>query len=87
MLEGKQELALRGRFEMLRPGHAQFRVDEVSLKELKLPSAMIPGLVARIGTRGRDSTVADNAIPVRVPAELADLRVGKGRVTLYKAVP
>ena len=48
---------------------------------------MIPGLVARIGTRGRDSTVADNAIPVRVPAELADLRVGKGRVTLYKAVP
>ena len=87
LLEGKQELSLRGRFEILRPGHAQFRVSDVSLKELKLPSAMIPGLIARIGMRDRDSTIADNAIPVRVPNGLVDVRVGKGRITLYKSVP
>jgi hypothetical protein len=87
MLEGKQELSLRGRLEVLKPGRAQFRVDQVALKELKLPAAMIAQLVGRIGIRGRDSSVAGDAIPVRVPAELADVRVGKGRVTLYKAVP
>lgn len=87
MFEGKQELSLRGRLEVLRPGRAQFRVDEVSLKELKLPSAMISQLVGRISPRDRDSTVAENAIPVRVPNELADVRVSRGRVTLYKTVP
>jgi hypothetical protein len=87
MLEGKQELALRGRLEVLKPGRAQFRVDEVALKELKLPVALIPRLVARIGMSGRDASVAADAIPVRVPAELADVRVGRGRITLYKAVP
>ncbi|HVT40233.1 MAG TPA: hypothetical protein VHE78_14425 [Gemmatimonadaceae bacterium] len=87
MLEGKQQLTVRGRVEVLKPGRAQFRVDEVSLNELKLPSALIPRLISRVGVNDRDSTIADDAIPVRIARELADVRVAKGRVTLYKNVP
>jgi hypothetical protein len=87
VLEGKQELTVGGRVEVLKPGRAQFRIDEVSLKELKLPSALIPRLISRIAVSDRDATVADDAIPVRVARELADVRVAKGRVTLYKNVP
>jgi hypothetical protein len=87
LVEGKQELTLRGRVEVLSPGRAQFRIDEVAIGDLKLPSAMIAKLVARVAVKDRDSTVAADAIPVRVVRELADVRIGKGRVTLYKNVP
>ena len=87
LLEGKQELTVRGRVEVLGPGHAQFRIDEVSLKDLKLPAAIIPRLLARVGPKDHDSTTAEDAIPVRVARELADVRVARGRVTLYKNVP
>jgi hypothetical protein len=87
LVEGKQELTVRGRVEVLSPGRAQFRIDQVAFKDLKLPSAIIAKLVARVASKDRDSTVADDAIPVRVARELADVRIGKGRVTLYKNVP
>ena len=87
VIDGKQQLTVRGRFEVLRPGHAQFRVDGIVLKELTLPSALIPKLVARIASRNRDPALAADAIPVRVPITLGAVRVGKGRVTLYKNVP
>lgn len=87
VLDGKQEFTIRGRLEVLGPGRAQFRVEEIDLKELRLPSAAIPRLVGRIAAKSRDSTIAADAIPVRVPMDLADVRVGNGRVTLYKALP
>jgi hypothetical protein len=84
---GRQELTVRGRFEVLKPGHAQFRVDEISIGELKLPGALIPKLIARIAMNERGGTIAADALPVRVPRTLGDVRVGKGHVTLYKNVP
>ncbi len=87
MVSGKQEMTVRGKLEVLRPGRAQFVVDEISLGELKLPSAAIPQIVGRIAVAQRDSTISPSAIPVHVPKELADVRVAKGKVTLYKTVP
>ncbi|MFI5310464.1 MAG: hypothetical protein ACHQQ3_04485 [Gemmatimonadales bacterium] len=87
VVNGRQELTVRGRLELLKPGHAQFRVDEISVGELKLPAAVIPRLIERIATRERDGTIAADGLPVQVPRSLGDLRVGKGRVTLYKNVP
>ncbi len=87
VVEGKQEMSLRGRIEVTSPGHAQFRVDEIALKDLKLPAAAIPRLIDRFAARHRDSTVAADAIRLNVPKELADVRIGKGRIPLYKTVP
>ena len=84
---GRQELTVRGRFEVLKPGRAQFRVDEITIGQLKLPGAVIPRLLGRIAMKGRDGTIAADALPVRVPRTLGDVRVGKGHVTLYKNVP
>jgi hypothetical protein len=72
---------------VLSPGKAQFRVEEISLGELALPRAVIPRLVARIGVRDRTAGTPGDAIPVIVPASLADVRVNKGHVTLYKSTP
>ena len=86
-LDGKQAFTIRGRIEVLTPGRAQFRLDQVALGDLPLPSAIIERLVARVAVRGRDSTIAADAVPVRVSRDLADVRIGKGRVTLYKNAP
>ncbi|HLA89603.1 MAG TPA: hypothetical protein VJL28_04110 [Gemmatimonadaceae bacterium] len=87
VITGRQTLTLRGRLEVLRPGRAQFVVDEVAIGELRLPSAAIPRLIARVAGTARDSANAPEAVLVKVPRTLADVRVGKGRVTLYKNVP
>ena len=87
IVEGKQELTVRGRIEVLRSGRAQFRVDELALKELKLPSAVISRVLARVAMKDRDAATSNDAIPLVVSRDLADVRIGKGRVTLYKNVP
>ena len=87
MLGGKQEVTERGRLEVVSPGHAQFRVDQIALKELQLPAALIEKIVARIEPKERDAATPKDAIPVRVPRELANIRVAKGHVVLYKSVP
>lgn len=87
VIGGRQELTVGGRLEVLKPERAAFRVDEIVLKELRLPVAVIPRLVARVGAKDRDTTIGPEAIPFRVPRALADLRVARGRVTLYKNVP
>ena len=87
IVEGKQELTVRGRVEVLRAGRAQFRVDELALRELKLPSAVIARVLGRVAMQNRDASTAADAIPLSVARELGDVRMAKGRVTLYKNVP
>jgi hypothetical protein len=64
-----------------------FHVDQIALKEMQLPSALIEKIVSRIRRNERDASTPRDAIPVRVPRELADVRVTKGHVVLYKSVP
>ncbi len=87
MIGGKQEITVRGRLEVVSPGHAQFKVDQIALKELQLPEALIEQIVGRIRTKDRTAATPKNAIPVHVPMELADVRIAKGHVVLYKSVP
>ncbi|MFI5245034.1 MAG: hypothetical protein ACHQQR_07395 [Gemmatimonadales bacterium] len=87
MIGGRQEITVRGRIEVLSPGHALFQVDQIALKEMQLPSALIEKIVGRIRQGDRAVTTPGNAIPVRVPRELADVRVTKGHIVLYKSVP
>jgi hypothetical protein len=87
MIGGKQEITVRGKLDVVSPGHALFRVDQISLKELQLPKALIENIIGRIRSKDRTATTPKDAIPVHVPLELADVRIAKGHVVLYKSVP
>jgi len=87
MIGGRQELTVRGRLEVVSAGHAQFRVDQIAIKELQLPSALIEKIVSRIDAKDRAANTPADAIRVHVPRELADVRATKGHVVLYKSVP
>jgi hypothetical protein len=71
----------------VRPGLAEYRLRQIRLRQLAIPSALIPQIVRQLGTGNRPEGVAADALPLTVPAYVSDVRIGRGRVTLYKAVP
>jgi hypothetical protein len=85
VLDGTQRIEVRGRLEVASPGKGLFFVEKISLGNLVLPGAVIGRVVERIAPR-TDKSIPSEAIPLAIPAEVADIRVTKGRVTLYKAV-
>lgn len=87
LLSERDTVQFGGTFEILRPGLAQFRVREIKLREFSLPARTIPRLLAQIRRGARPEGVADDALPLEVPTYIGDVRVGQGRVTLYKSAP
>lgn len=85
MLEGDQPIEVRGRLEMVGPGRGQFKIERVALKDFVLPSAAIGPIVQRLLPRG-NKELERGVLSFALPPEVADIRVTKGRITLYKAV-
>ena len=84
---GKRErFELGGTLDIVSPGLAQLRVESAQIGELPIPKAAIPKLLARLARDARPVGVAPNGIAFRVPAYIGDVRVSKGRITLYKNV-
>lgn len=84
MLTDRDTLRLGGTFEVLRPGMAQFHVQDVQLGSFPVPARMIPSLVRRV-RRGKETDgLAADALAVPIPEYIADVRVARGRITLYK---
>lgn len=87
MLQSRQRVSLEGTLEVAEPGRALFVVQEVHVNELSVPSPAIAALVRQLD---RGTVVAGDpsrAIGFAIPPYVGDVRVGKGRVTLYKVVP
>ena len=85
MLGEREPVEFGGTLELVRPGLAQYRVKVLRLRELSVPSRMIPRLLQRVGRGARPPGLAEDGLPLEVPAFIADVRIGQGRVTLYKA--
>jgi hypothetical protein len=85
MLGDREPVEFGGTLELVRPGLAQYRVRVLRLRELSVPSRMIPRLLQRIARGSRPPGLADDGLPLEVPAFIADVRTGQGHVTLYKS--
>lgn len=77
-------VTLGGTFEIVRPGLAQFRVEEIRLRELGVPRKLLPRLVGQIRRGALPDGVSPDALPLEVPSYIGDVRIARGRVTLYK---
>lgn len=96
-LVGEDTLYLAGPIEPVRPGQAQFRVQEFRLRGIDIPTRLIPSLVAALRERARGSAVdtttdtsdaarvATDALPIPLPSLVSDVRVVNGKLTLYRA--
>ena len=76
-----------GTLAVVRPGLAEFRVRQIKLRQLSVPAPLIPRILAQLNRAERPAGAAADALPLAVPAAVSDVRVARGRVTLYKNVP
>jgi hypothetical protein len=84
MLGDRETVQFGGTFDVVRPGLAEFVVQELKIKELALPQAAIPRLLRQIDRGNRPEGVAPNALPLEIPPYIGDIRVARGRITIYK---
>ncbi|HUQ99082.1 MAG TPA: hypothetical protein VM166_06470 [Gemmatimonadaceae bacterium] len=86
VLGDRDSVRLGGSINMLRPGLAEFLVQEVKLGKLDVPSALIPRLLTRIKRGKPVEGISQNGLPMVMPAYISDVRIANGRITLYKSV-
>jgi len=84
MLAERDTLLIGGTFEVARAGLAQLHVREIRYGSFPLPERMIPAVVRRV-RRGADTAGVDpDALPVPIPPFIGDVRVARGKITLYR---
>jgi hypothetical protein len=86
MLGDRERLQMAGTFHVVHPGLTEFRLTQVKIGKLSVPSAVIPKLLERIARGAGLDSVTANALPIPTPRYLVDIRVADGRLTLYKGV-
>ena len=87
LLGERETMQFGGNFHVLRPGLAEFKVDEIRLREFRVPRAAIPRLIAQLRRGSVPEGVSPDALPLEIPRYIGDVRVNQGKITLYKAVP
>lgn len=86
LLGSRDSVLFGGTINMLRPGLGQFVVQQLKLGRLDVPSGLIPRLLTQMKRGKNVEGVAQNALPMVMPAYISDVRISNGKITLYKSV-
>lgn len=87
MLSDRERVQFGGTLDVVRPGLAQYRVKALQIRDFSVPPQLIPRLMRKIEEGKRPEGLAPEALPLVIPPYIGDVRIAKGKVTLYKAVP
>ena len=85
MLGERERMQFGGTFHVIRDGLAEFQVKDVKVRDLSIPPPMIPRLLRQIERGSRPEGLSPDGLPVVIPTYLGDVRIGEGKVSLYKA--
>jgi hypothetical protein len=85
LLGERDTVQLGGTINVLRPGEGEFQVKDVKFGSFPVPDAIIPRLIKRIRKGEMPPGIADNAMPMKLPSYIGDIRIANGRITVYKA--
>ncbi len=86
LLGERDSVRFGGTINMLRPGLAEFLVQEVKLGRIDVPRALIPRLLTQMKRGKTVEGVSQNGLPMVMPPYISDVRISNGKVTLYKSV-
>lgn len=86
LLGDRERVQFGGALRIIRPGLGEFRVTEIRLRDFPLPRPLIPRILGQM-SRSRPAEVGADALPLRTPPHIVDVRVANGKVTLYKTLP
>ena len=82
----RERVTLTGTLRMVSPGMGEFQIQEARIRELRLPHAMLSSLVKRVERGSHPPSVDADALALPIPRYVGDIRVARGKVTLYKTV-
>lgn len=85
MLGERDTLLIGGTLGVLASGIGQFRVAEMRVGQFALPQAVVPRLLRRLrrDEAARPAGLADDALAVTLPPGVVDIRIARGRVSVY----
>jgi hypothetical protein len=86
LMGDREHVEMAGTLGVIGKGMAEFRVTEVRVHDIGIPGALIPNLVKPMVRGSRPAGLSANAIPVAIPSYIGDVRIARGRITLYKNV-
>lgn len=86
LLGSRDSVLLGGTIHMLKPGLAEFRVQEVKLGRLDVPQNLIPRLITQMKRGKKVEGISPNGLPMVMPSYISDVRIADGKITLYKSV-
>ncbi len=84
LLGDKDTVQLGGTIHVLRPGVGEFNVKDIKIGGFPVPSAIIPRLVSRLRKGEMPAGLASDALPMKMPEYIGDVRIADGRITVYK---
>jgi hypothetical protein len=87
MLGDREQMQFGGTFHVVRPQLAEYQVKDIKIRDLSIPTTMIPRLLRQTERGSRPEGLSPDGLPIVVPAYLGDVRIANGLVTLYKTVP
>lgn len=87
MLGDRERMEFGGTFHIVRPQLAEFEVKDIKIRDLSLPASMIPRVLRQSERGSRPEGLSPDGLPIVIPPYLGDVRIGNGKVTLYKTVP
>jgi hypothetical protein len=87
LLGSRDSVLLGGNIHMIKPGLAEFVVQEVKLGHLQVPKSLIPRLITQMKKKGKPvEGISPSGLPMVMPPYISDVRIANGRITLYKSV-
>jgi hypothetical protein len=81
----RDTVQLGGTIHVLRPGSGEFQVKDVKFGSFPVPGAIIPKIIKRMRKGTMPEGIADNALPMKLPEFIGDVRIADGKITVYKA--
>jgi hypothetical protein len=82
----REHVEMAGTLSVIGKGMAEFKVTAVRVHNVGVPGALISTLVKPMVRGPRPQGLSENAIPVSIPPYIGDVRVARGKITLYKNV-
>lgn len=86
-LGNRERMQFSGTFSVLQPGLGEYEVKEIRLHDIAVPTTAIPRVLRQIERGPRPNGLSADGLPLVLPRSLGDIRIARGRVTLYKTMP
>ena len=87
VLPSRDTIEAGGALDVLGPGVGQLHVRVLRAGRLDIPPKLVPKILAQLRRGPIPHGLAADALPVTLPANVGDVRIKNGKITLYRSAP